>query len=337
MRFALTTEQQDLREVVRELLADACPPAVIRAAAEHGPEDPAVAALYRGFADLGAVGLLRPTADGGLGLDENYLVPLLTEVGRAGVPLPIVDTVAVAAGLLGSVGRGDAAADGTVLCVADPAGSGLVRHGRAASLLLSGGWGGTGEITVVDLGDADRHREAAMDPAADVCRISGGREIARVDDPLLVGRAWERGVLGTAAVLIGLARRMIDMTAGYVAERRQFGVPIGSFQAVKHTLASALMAVEFAAPAVARAGAALADEDAAASSVHVSTAKALASDAASQVARAAIQCHGAIAYTTEYDLQLFAKQAWALAASWGSAAWHRERVATELGLSHRAV
>ncbi len=61
-------------------------------------------------------------------------------------------------------------------------------------------------------------------------------------------------------------------------------------------------------------------------------AKAMASDAASFVAGAAIQCHGAIAYTVEYDLHLFAKRAWALSRAWGSAAWHREQVALALGL-----
>jgi alkylation response protein AidB-like acyl-CoA dehydrogenase len=57
-----------------------------------------------------------------------------------------------------------------------------------------------------------------------------------------------------------------------------------------------------------------------------------ASDAATAVARAAIQCHGATGYTTEYDLHLFAKRAWALAPSWGSAGWHRRRLARALGL-----
>jgi alkylation response protein AidB-like acyl-CoA dehydrogenase len=66
---------------------------------------------------------------------------------------------------------------------------------------------------------------------------------------------------------------------------------------------------------------------------QTSVAKVLASDAATTVARAAIQCHGAIGYTTEYDLHLFAKRAWALAPSWGSASWHRRRLAAGLGLT----
>jgi alkylation response protein AidB-like acyl-CoA dehydrogenase len=65
---------------------------------------------------------------------------------------------------------------------------------------------------------------------------------------------------------------------------------------------------------------------------HASAAKALASEAALLVARTALQCHGAIGYTTEHDLHLFAKRAWATAPTWGDAAWHRRRIAAYLGL-----
>jgi alkylation response protein AidB-like acyl-CoA dehydrogenase len=124
---------------------------------------------------------------------------------------------------------------------------------------------------------------------------------------------------------------MLTMTIGHVNSRRQFGVPVGSFQAVKHQLADAYLVIEFARPAVLAAGwaQAAAAGDAA---EQTSIAKVLASDAAVSVARAAIQCHGAIGYTTEYDLHLFVKRAWALAASWGSASWHRRRLAAALGL-----
>ncbi len=61
-------------------------------------------------------------------------------------------------------------------------------------------------------------------------------------------------------------------------------------------------------------------------------AKAMASDAAHLVGRMALQCHGAIGYTVEYDLHLFLKRAWVLEQSWGDAAWHRGQVATALGI-----
>mgnify|MGYP001474651806 CR=1 FL=1 len=258
---------------------------------------------------------------------------MLTQTGRAAAPLPLVETVGVAPAVLAAAGLSDQVG---VRVAADPAGRGEVRFAAGARLLLRGGWAGAGCIQVVDLAGAELAPVAAMDPAAGLRRITGGERVAVVDDPVVVERAWHRGVLGTAAQLIGLARRMLSMTVEYVSSRRQFGVPVGSFQAVKHHLATALLQVEFAEPAVARAGFSLATDD-----PHrdrdVALAKALASEAAAAVARTALQCHGAIGYTTEYDLHLFAKRAWALAAEWGSAAWHRARLAEHLGLPLRGT
>ena len=64
----------------------------------------------------------------------------------------------------------------------------------------------------------------------------------------------------------------------------------------------------------------------------VSMAKAMASDAATRAARAALQCHGAMGYTVEYHLHLWMKRVWCLAAAHGSADWHRDRVGRELGI-----
>jgi hypothetical protein len=133
----------------------------------------------------------------------------------------------------------------------------------------------------------------------------------------------DRAALAAAAQLVGLGQRMLDMTVEYVKQRQQFGVPIGSFQAVKHQLADSLKEVAFARPAVWRAAWSLEPRD-------VSMAKAMASDAASFVARRALQCHGAIGYTVEYELHRFLKQTWVLARSFGDAAWHRDRIAKEL-------
>ena len=96
-------------------------------------------------------------------------------------------------------------------------------------------------------------------------------------------------------------------------ERRQFGVPIGSFQAVKHHLADALLHLEFARPVVYAAAWSLANGSPEASRA-VSHAKAAAGDAANVVGRQALQCHGAIGYTVEYDLHLYLKRVWALSA-----------------------
>jgi alkylation response protein AidB-like acyl-CoA dehydrogenase len=189
----------------------------------------------------------------------------------------------------------------------------------------------------------------ALDPRTDdvtftaEASLDGARKLARVDwrpgpaTRLAAGDdvraalalAFDRGAFATAALLLGVSRRMIEMTVAYAGMRTQFGKPIGSFQAVKHQLADAHVAVELARPCVARAAYAIArrEPDRA---VHVSMAKAYASDAATRAARAALQCHGAIGYSFEYDLHLWMKRAWALAPAWGDAAWHRARIATHV-------
>jgi alkylation response protein AidB-like acyl-CoA dehydrogenase len=94
---------------------------------------------------------------------------------------------------------------------------------------------------------------------------------------------------------------------------------------VKHHLANARLALEFARPLVYRAAYSVAHDDPQ-RALHVSSAKAQASDAAELAGRVALQCHGAIGYTTEYDLHLYLKRTWALARAWGDAPWHRQRV-----------
>ena len=162
-------------------------------------------------------------------------------------------------------------------------------------------------------------------PSVDTCIATGalGRQ--------LQSDALDRGAVMTAAQCIGIAARLIEVTVDYVGQREQFGKVVGSYQAVKHQLANALLAVEFARPLVYVAAWSLAE-----STPHrgreASVAKAAASDAVDVAARAALQCHGAIGYTFEYDLHLWMKRGWALAASWGDAAFHRGRVADALGI-----
>src|SRR4029079_3247685 len=103
------------------------------------------------------------------------------------------------------------------------------------------------------------------------------------------GQVMPRAALGTASFLIGLARRMLDITVEYVKVRHQFGRPVGSFQAVKHHLANAATKIELAAPMVRRAAEAAARREATWRE-RASMAKACASDAAGFTARAALQC-----------------------------------------------
>ncbi|RYE00658.1 MAG: acyl-CoA dehydrogenase, partial [Sphingomonadales bacterium] len=141
--------------------------------------------------------------------------------------------------------------------------------------------------------------------------------------------ALDRGALFAAAQGIGLAQRSVDMAVAYAIERQQFGKPIGSYQAVKHHLASAQVAIEFARPVVLAAAAQFGQRDLY-SCARISHAKIVALEAADQAARAAIQVHGAMGYSWEVDVHLFLKRSLALTGSWGTPAFHRARIAERL-------
>ena len=340
MRFEVGQDAAALQEASDAVLSTRATPAVIRAGwAAGAPAE--VRGIWRALASIGAVGALVPEMAGGLGLDLNALPPVAERLGHCALPAPAVETLAVAAPLLAEAGHPalPEVLSGAALVTAQLAESMrpglLVPFGRVAEyVLLRADDGG---LRLFERGALDAEPVPAVDGSRHLVRLAtrpaGGTLLADPAEPGTVA-AWHRGVLGTAAVLVGLADRMLSMTVDYVKVRKQFGVPVGSFQAIKHRLADALVSVEFARPAVLAAAWAQA-ACAADAADQTSVAKALASDAAVAVARAAIQSHGAIGYTTEYDLHLYAKRAWALARSWGSADWHRHRLAEALGLEER--
>lgn len=295
-----------MRDAVRTFLENECPPKVVR---DAWTNETGRSGLWPRLGEMGVLGVLAPEAQGGFGGDELDLVLLLEETGRAALPEPIVEHAAVALPVLDGTRLAAAAAGDLTITVAPP--SGLVPYGADADLVLV---------------DAELVEPAALSLQPHESVDGSRRLFATATPPSSMSvAASDRAALGVAAQLIGLAERMLTMTVDYAKERRQFGVSIGSFQAVKHHLANVALALEFARPLVYRAAWSIAQEDDA-RSVHVGMAKARASEAALLAGRVALQVHGAIGYTTEYDLHLFLKRTWALAASWGDAAWQSDRV-----------
>ena len=336
MRFAFSDEQRLLQSSVRDVLTKECPPALVRAAwtGESGRSP----ALWATLAEQGIVGLTAPERAGGLGLGEVDLVLVLEEAGRAALPEPLGETTAVAVPLLSELGNA-ALADTWLARVV--AGQAMVAVGLASAAYVADAH--IADLLLLQRGDEWHAVPRARTTLTAQPGVDGAQRLFRVDwrpaADTLVARgalaqqaaaaAFDRGAFAASAQLIGLAARMIEITVEYAKTRQQFGVAIGSFQAVKHHLADAMLGLEFARPVVYRAADSLArmDSDRA---VHVSMAKAYASEAADGAARAALQCHGAIGYSFEYDLHLWMKRAWSLAAAWGDAAWHRARVAAAI-------
>jgi alkylation response protein AidB-like acyl-CoA dehydrogenase len=345
MHFAFTDQQTEFRDAVRQVLAKECTPDDLRSA-YAAPA--ARTSRWTTLADLGVIGLSTPPALGGLGLGLVDLVPLLEEMGRVALPEPVLETTALAAPLLarleGGVEGGSASVARWLESIADGSAAAAVGWARTDGPPLAGANGADLFLLVTSGDEPEVHAVgseavvvtpvASLDPTRRLgtvgwqpgpgTRVASGGAAAAV-----VSQMGDRAAVATAAELLGLTERMVTMAADYAKERHQFGKPIGGFQAVKHLLAGAQVKLEFARPVVYGAAWALDEGDPTATRA-ASTAKAYASDAATEAARVALQVHGAIGYTWECDLHLFLKRAWALSEAWGSAADHRASVLASL-------
>ncbi len=135
----------------------------------------------------------------------------------------------------------------------------------------------------------------------------------------------QKGAALRCCQMVGALQEVLDMTVEYVKNRVQFGRPIGSFQAIQHYCANMATDVDgsrfITYQAIWRLGEGMASD------LEVSAAKAWVSDSAQRVAATAHQCHGAIGFTQEHDLQLFTRRLKAWEVSFGDGDYHRERVA----------
>jgi alkylation response protein AidB-like acyl-CoA dehydrogenase len=147
----------------------------------------------------------------------------------------------------------------------------------------------------------------------------------------ILQRTLDLAAVALAAEQVGGAQRCLDLSVAYAKERVQFGRPIGSFQAIKHKCANMLLQVESARSAAYWAGW-VAAEDQAELPVAASLAKAYCSDAFFRCAAEAIQIHGGVGFTWEYDVHLYFKRAKSSETLLGDAAYHRELVARRIGL-----
>ena len=177
----------------------------------------------------------------------------------------------------------------------------------------------------------------SMDPGTRLAHLTLDRVPVRNDDvlgapgsaaPRLLG-LLRRGAIGAAAEMLGAARRCLDMAVGYAKVREQFGQPIGSFQAIRHKCADMLLETENSHAAVYYAAWAQ-DAGAGDAGTAASIAKSYVGDAARKVCGEAIQVHGGIGFTWEYDLQLYVKRAKGLEPLYGDADHHRELIVRNL-------
>ncbi|MFF9851359.1 acyl-CoA dehydrogenase family protein [Streptomyces litmocidini] len=340
MRFLLDDEQREFARSLDGMLTAAGAPAAVRAWAA-GDATPG-RALWSRLAEAGVLALAVPERHDGLGPLPLELAVAFTELGRHAVPGPLVETVAAAAlldRLDDSGGSGSSGSSGSGVREAAAAWLPQIASGKAVvSLCVPAACGpyaldaDAADAVFVVEGDTLRLAETAgpvqpsADPARRLARPLGGTVLARGPEVgAAAAHAAEVAALATAAQSLGLGRALLDRTVEYVKQRTQFGVAIGSFQAVKHRLADTLIALEFARPLLHSAALALA-EGAAHASAEIAAAKVTAGEAAYAAARTALQLHGAVGYTEELDLALWIRKARPLRDAWGTPAACRARV-----------
>ena len=322
----LDDDQRFWRETVREATAKQCPPSLVREIAEGGAN---ASQLWKWYVDQGWTELTGTK-------DFVELVLVLEELGRATDPTPYLASMTQFAPLVGD--RFDpkcvgAAVYGGVTAHRDP--DGWVLDGVARFIL-----------------DGDRADRLAVVTAAGVFVIDAGNVIARraaVFDPVLhvadlwfndvrvaeenrvttdAERAWHIALTGMAITTVGACQRIIDLTLEHLKQRHQFGVPIGSFQALQHKAADMHVAIERARALSYFSALTIAVDDPRRRLAAV-MAKAAAGEAQSLVVQHGMQSFGAMGFTWENDLQFAVKRAKAGEVMLGSAAEHRALIAKE--------
>ena len=316
--LGLSSEQEQLGDAFRSLFEREADPETVRASEPLGY----LPALWARACQLGALDMAIPEDAGGSGASLLDAVVVAEAAGAAVAPIPLVETV-VAGRLLASLGTAAASARLADLV----AGRSLVT--LAVRPLAADGrarWVPAGAIadTVLAL-DGDRvvagggpppHEPVANLGAVPVAdrSLAGAEVVAEGAQAVAAyGRARSEWRVLTAALLCGAGRRALELGIGYTIERKQFDVPIASFQAVAHRLADLQTAVDGAQLLTWKAAWA-ADEDPLQRSALASMAFTFAARAAEEAATESLHFHGGYGYMMEYDVQLYFRRikAWAL-------------------------
>ncbi len=371
MNLGVSEEHEELRASVRRFLADRAPMARVRELMEtEDGLDKAV--WDQAGQQLGLQGLAIPEAYGGAGFTFAEQAIVLEELGSALYTGPYLASAVLAANallasddegarqdLLPSIASGEVIAtlaftedDGSwdpasirTTAVKDGTGWRLDGHksfvldGAAAGLILVVASTDAGlSLFAVEAGATGLTRAAL--PALDQTRKLGRLEFAGVtgrligspgDAAAVLDRTLDIAAIALAAEQLGGASRALDMAVEYAKIRHQFGRPIGSFQAIKHRAADLLLEVESLRSAVSYAAAAVA-ESPEEIPVLASLLKAYASETYFHVTAENIQIHGGIGFTWEHDAHLYFKRAKSSELFLGDGAYHRERLATRIGL-----
>jgi alkylation response protein AidB-like acyl-CoA dehydrogenase len=329
--FGFTDDQRDIQRTARDLLSERASAARVR---EHAEAQTTDEALWRELSELGWPGIAVSEEYGGQGLGQIELSILCEELGRSLAPVPLLPS-ALAATMIEQAGSDEqrerwlpGLASGETLGAVAAAVDGtaeLVVSGAQADVIVL--VEPDGSARAVAAGDAEVSPFDAIDPTRSAASVSVSGDQGELPGEVCVGLG--RAQISISSELVGVCDRALGMTVEYVKDRKQFGVPVGAYQAVSHRCAQMLLDTEKARSMTAFA-AWTADADPEQLAQAAAMAKAAASDAGREVTAAAIQMHGGIGFTWEADVHWLFKRAQIDSTLLGGASRQRAQLASIL-------
>jgi alkylation response protein AidB-like acyl-CoA dehydrogenase len=353
MQFGLSESQEFLKNSARQFFTGECPVAEVRRLMDTPTAYDA--ALWSKLVEQGYTGIIFSEEYGGVGLGKVELILLMEEAGRALLPGPFFSTVALAGAVIDAVASPEMKKKFLPpICSGEARSTVAVLEASAswdpAAIQIAGAKGTvTGEkLFVSDAAVADfivvvaRDGVYVVDAKASGMRITPmegmdfGRKLSAIQfnntpaeklgDTAALSRAFDVATAALVAEMVGGMQRSLEITVEYAKMRKQFGKPIGMFQAVQHQCADMYLETESSRSAVYYAAWAL-EQDAPDATAAVSIAKMYASDASRTVGNRGIQVHGGMGFTWENDLHLYYRRAKSSETMFGDATFHRERIA----------
>jgi alkylation response protein AidB-like acyl-CoA dehydrogenase len=316
MDFDLTDDQKQIKGVAHELLAARSPFGKVREAAEAGEYD---ASLWGELVGLGWPGIAVAEQYGGQGLGAVELAVLLEELGYACAATPFLST-AVAAAVIQSAGTSEQQARWLPGLASGDLTAGIGTRELAADAVEAA------VVVVIDGDDVQLVEAAESEPLQSIDPTRRFASQVRGDGQPLDPAAVDRVRSAVSAEVVGVCQRALDMTLEYVKGRKQFGVPVGSFQAVSHRCAQMLLQTE-SVRSTAYYAAWAADADPARLPEAAALASAAAAESGREVTASAIQAHGGIGFTWEADVHWLYKRAQLDTALLGGSRRHRAALA----------
>lgn len=339
MRFDFTAEQTALRDSVIRLFKGRAGPEALRALWET--ETGRDTRFWDGVVDLGLPAVLVPLEYDGLGGDELDLCLVLEQVGRFCVPDALLEALVLAPAIIAIAGSPEQKsqwlpriASGEIRATVALDETQFVPDAHVSDVIILQR---DGAFTLYERSEVDIERVLVMDPSRRVFTVSprpGTGAVLAADDAMREA-ITSRLDVGVAALLSGVSGALLDRTVDYVKVRKQFDRTIGSFQAVKHQLAQADSYAVLARQAVYSAFYRTVHGDPRAAD-SASLARICATEAEFECNRVALQLHGGIGFTWEYDLQFWLKRGKSLEQAYGSPAANRARAGAR-GLTPGAV